>query len=83
MSKDFIIEYKPLNNKQRKFLEYLRDEYGCLGWTTTIPTILQHNNIMNIRLMMCSMIGNCIKKAMLKNYVSDLIMMNASRQLNT
>ena len=34
---------KPLNNKQRKFLEYLRDEYGCLGWTTTIPTILQHN----------------------------------------
>jgi hypothetical protein len=43
MSRDVIIQYQPLNDKQRKFLEYLRDEQDCLGWTSSIPEILQLN----------------------------------------
>lgn len=32
---------KQLNNKQREFLEYLRDSHNSLGWTSTIDTILR------------------------------------------
>lgn len=31
---------KPLTNKQRKFLEYVRDSHDSLGWGTTIHIIL-------------------------------------------
>ena len=30
-----------LNNKQRKFLEYIRDNHRCVGWNVTVPVILQ------------------------------------------
>jgi hypothetical protein len=31
----------PLNNKQRKFLEYIRDNHRCVGWNVTVTVILQ------------------------------------------
>lgn len=31
---------KQLSNKQRKFLEYLRDDLYSLGWDSTIDSIL-------------------------------------------
>lgn len=32
---------KPLNEVQRKFLEYLRDNHQSLGFSVTLPEILQ------------------------------------------
>lgn len=34
---------KPLNEEQRKFLEYLRDNHKSLGWGDTIKTMLEHD----------------------------------------
>lgn len=33
-----------LTDKQRNFLEYLRDSHGCIGYNVTIPTILSEGN---------------------------------------
>ena len=35
---------KKLNNEQRKFLEYLRDEHTGIGWLGSINMILKQNS---------------------------------------
>lgn len=31
----------PLNDEQRKFLEYIRDNHKCIGWNVCVPETLQ------------------------------------------
>ena len=33
-----------LNNKQRKFLEFLKNEHKCIGFDQTIPKMLKHGS---------------------------------------
>jgi len=60
---------KQLNKEQREFLEYIRDNHRCMGWTGTVNEVLNKGEYSIATLAELNFIIKKFKASRLDNYI--------------